>query len=71
MRKQFEDVANTTFDNRITAILQRNQQRQDGQDKFDINWLLMWIASYKGQVEGYLEARDDLRRMRDEGLIDR
>lgn len=55
--------ASTPFDRRIEEIIDRNQGRSDNDSaKDDINWLLMWLASYKGRAEGYQRACDDVGR---------
>lgn len=60
----------STFDDRIKEIIERNQQRPDSDPaKQDINFLLGWLASYKGKAEGYKGAIDLLAEWRSQGLI--
>lgn len=44
------------FDQRIAEIMVRRDTVDDPQIRSDINFLLMWLASYKGMAEGYREA---------------
>lgn len=49
------------FDQRVAEIIARRDAVDDPQIRSDINFLLMWLASYKGKAEGYREAIDFLK----------
>lgn len=59
----------SSFDRRINEIIDRNLQRpNDDPAKSDINFLLAWLASCKGQAEGYRQAIDDIKQWKEKGL---
>lgn len=49
------------FDQKVEQIIERNLVRPESQEKADINFLLMWLAHYKGLAEGYRSAIDHIK----------